>query len=185
MILDLSAIYSTENGEEVKEVHIDMKSFESKMGVFPVLKSEPFRLRLSNVENRQLLVSGRAEVTVGVPCSRCLAQVPVKLDLAVEKAFPIEKAYETGNEAQADGGSGDDGLERQAYVDGRSLDVDRMMYAEMLVAWPMKVLCKEDCKGICSKCGANLNEAQCDCDRHVADQRMAAFQDVFNKFKEV
>ena len=39
-----------------------------------------------------------------------------------------------------------------------NLDVDRLVYLEVLICWPLKVLCKEDCKGICSRCGKNLNE---------------------------
>ncbi|MDD6168654.1 MAG: DUF177 domain-containing protein, partial [Lachnospiraceae bacterium] len=54
-----------------------------------------------------------------------------------------------------------------------------------LVNWPAKVLCKPDCKGICPKCGTNLNLETCDCEQGELDPRMAAFQDVFNKFKEV
>ncbi len=178
MILDISTILSSENGEEEKEVHIDMESFASKMGVFPVLKSKPFTLRLSNVENRQLLIHGETDVTVAIPCDRCLTEVPVKLCLVIDKTVPIERKG-PGEEA-----SGDDPQQRE-YLEGCRLDVERLIYGEMLVAWPMKVLCKEDCKGICEKCGTNLNQTDCGCDRWVPDPRMAAFQDVFNKFKEV
>ena len=49
----------------------------------------------------------------------------------------------------------------------------------------MKVLCKDNCKGICSRCGANLNKGDCGCDTWVPDPRMAAIQDIFKQFKEV
>ena len=63
--------------------------------------------------------------------------------------------------------------------------MDRLIFNEILVNWPAKVLCKSDCKGICPKCGTNLNLATCDCEQGELDPRMAQFQDVFNKFKEV
>ncbi|HAJ39913.1 MAG TPA: DNA-binding protein, partial [Lachnospiraceae bacterium] len=44
---------------------------------------------------------------------------------------------------------------------------------------------KEDCKGICSICGKNLNHGTCDCDHTDLDPRMAQIRDIFNKFKEV
>ena len=44
---------------------------------------------------------------------------------------------------------------------------------------------KDDCKGICSRCGANLNIQTCDCDTTGLDPRMAAIKDIFSKFKEV
>ena len=64
-------------------------------------------------------------------------------------------------------------------------DTNELAKSEILLHWPMKILCKDDCKGLCSKCGADLNYEECGCDRTVLDPRMAAIQDIFNKFKEV
>ena len=69
--------------------------------------------------------------------------------------------------------------------DYRELNLDRMVHDEILVNWPDKVLCRENCKGICPVCGQNLNDKDCGCDRVVLDPRMAKFQDIFNEFKEV
>ena len=63
--------------------------------------------------------------------------------------------------------------------------MDLLIYNEILLDFPMKVLCQEDCKGICSNCGANRNNESCDCKENDLDPRMAAIQDIFNKFKEV
>ena len=79
----------------------------------------------------------------------------------------------------------DEEMEKPDYLIGFELDVDKLVYAEILVNWPMRVLCKDDCKGICKVCGMNLNKGTCSCDSFVPDPRMAAFQDIFNKFKEV
>ena len=49
----------------------------------------------------------------------------------------------------------------------------------------MKVLCSEDCKGICNVCGQNLNEGTCDCEDTGLDPRMSVIRDVFKNFKEV
>jgi uncharacterized protein len=65
------------------------------------------------------------------------------------------------------------------------LDVDCLVVNEILVNWPTKVLCKEDCKGICPVCGKNRNLYDCGCDTVVLDPRMQQFQDVFKDFKEV
>ena len=65
------------------------------------------------------------------------------------------------------------------------MDTDRLVYDEILIGFPMKVLCREDCRGICAVCGANLNEGECGCDRTVPDPRMAVIRDIFNNFKEV
>ena len=184
MILDISAICSNEDKEEIQEVHMGMDALESKMGTFPVVKKEPFELHLSNVENKRLLIQGEMDVTVAIPCDRCLTEVPTALHLVIDKAVTLSSAAPPSMEAERTG-QDDDNLEQLEYMDGYQLDVDRLIYGEILVAWPMKVLCRDDCKGICSKCGANLNETACNCDQTVIDPRMAAFQDVFNKFKEV
>ena len=44
----------------------------------------------------------------------------------------------------------DEGFDESNYIDGYYLDVDKMLYNEILIGWPMKVLCSEDCKGICN-----------------------------------
>ena len=76
-------------------------------------------------------------------------------------------------------------LEEQPYLQGYELDVDQLVCDELLLNLPMKVLCKEDCKGICNRCGANLNRTDCNCDRSSLDPRMSVIMDIFNQFKEV
>ena len=76
-------------------------------------------------------------------------------------------------------------LDETDFVIGYNLDVDKLVYSEILVNWPMKTLCREDCKGICRKWGANLNCKTCSCDSFEPDPRMAAIQDIFHQFKEV
>ena len=75
--------------------------------------------------------------------------------------------------------------EDSSFVDKDSLNVDALVRNELLVQWPIRVLCKDDCKGICSRCGANLNDGACSCDTAELDPRMAAIRDIFSKFKEV
>ena len=75
--------------------------------------------------------------------------------------------------------------EDSSFADKESLYVELLIRNELLVQWPIRVLCKDDCKGICSRCGANLNVQTCDCDTAVPDPRMAAIRDIFSKFKEV
>ena len=71
------------------------------------------------------------------------------------------------------------------YIDGYNLDADKLLFSELLVSMPGKTLCKEDCKGLCLKCGTNLNIKECGCDREVLDPRMSVFKDILNEFKEV
>ena len=135
MIIDISSIVTCENKSLTEKVQIELESFVSRLGEFPIIEKAPIDLQIANIDGGKLRISGTVE----------------DID----------------------------------YLIGFDLDVDKLIYGEILVNWPMKVLCKEDCKGICKVCGMNLNKGDCNCQRTELDPRMAAIQDVFNKFKEV
>ena len=59
------------------------------------------------------------------------------------------------------------------------VDTEELLNEEIIQKWPMKVLCSEDCKGLCLKCGRNLNTGTCECDTFIPDPRMAAIKDIF------
>ena len=174
MIIDISKVVKSINKEVSEEVSIEMNSFESRLGEFPILQKSPVVLHLQNQENKTLFITGSVDITVGIPCGRCLEEVPTHICFDIDKKLDIQDSVLV-----------DDEMEENDYLIGFELDVDKLVYAEILVNWPMKVLCKEDCEGICKVCGANLNKGDCGCQRTELDPRMAAIQDIFSKFKEV
>ena len=174
MIIDISNVVKSMNKEVSKEVSIELSSFESRLGDFPILQRSPVVLTVTNQENKTIFIRGSVDVTVSIPCGRCLEEVPTQICFDIDKKLDI-----------TDGALVDDEMEENDYLIGFELDVDKLVYAEILVNWPMKVLCKEDCEGICKVCGANLNKGDCGCQRTELDPRMAAIQDIFSKFKEV
>ena len=174
MLLDISEVMSVENKEIVKCVPYEQDSFESRLGSFPITKMASIELRIANRENKRLLISGEVSMTVLIPCNRCLEDVVTDIHFNIDKELTLDGAEINDGE-----------IEDTDYLIGFNLDIDKLIYGEILVNWPMKVLCKEDCKGICKVCGMNLNKGNCDCQRTELDPRMAAIQDVFSKFKEV
>lgn len=172
MRVEITNVSSFENKEEVIKVETELNAFESKLGVFPIIQKAPFELHLQNQENEKLLIHGETDVTVALECGRCLTEVPTRIHILIDREVPL-----VPSESEEE--------EEPTYLEGSELDVDKLVYDEILVNWPMKVLCREDCKGICKKCGVNLNFKTCTCDRTELDPRMAAIQDVFNQFKEV
>lgn len=173
MRVELSDIISCENKEVSKQVEIELMSFDSKLGQFPIKKSAPFVLKLTNENNKRLLIQGETKVTIAIPCDRCLEDVDREFSIVIDKELDL-----TGSNEEKS-------MEESNYMIGTSLDVDQLIFGEILVSWPMKVLCREDCRGICKRCGANLNLTECQCQKTEPDPRMAAIQDIFNKFKEV
>ena len=174
MIIDISKVVKSINKEVSEEVSIELTSFESRLGDFPILQKSPVVLTITNQENKTLFIRGAVDITLSIPCGRCLEEVPTQLCFDIDKKLDI-----------TEGALIDDEMEENDYLIGFELDVDKLVYAEILVNWPMKVLCKEDCEGICKVCGANLNKGDCGCQRTELDPRMAAIQDIFSKFKEV
>lgn len=173
MKIELADVISCENKEVSKQVEIELMSFNSRLGEFPIVKKAPFVLNFTNEENKRLFIRGEAEVTIAIPCDRCLNDVDKEFHILIDKELDLTNQEEEKR------------MEETDYMIGTNLDVDKLIFGEILVSWPMKVLCKEDCKGICKRCGANLNITECQCQKTEPDPRMAAIQDIFNKFKEV
>lgn len=164
MILDLKNVMLSENAELSEEAEIGFSSFDTKLGSYPVTEKTNASLHFANRDREKLLITGRAKLTLLMPCARCLQDTPVTIDLEIEKELPLKT-----EEGEAE--------EDEGILNGTELDTDRLIFDELLLNCPMKVLCRDDCKGICPNCGCNLNEKECGCDRTVRDPRMAKFLD--------
>lgn len=175
MQIHLSDISSSEGKCVQKSVPFEMDSITFQLGTFPILAKEPVELIITNTGNRVLELTGSGRITVGIPCDRCLEEVPVDIPLQFQRKLDLKL---TDEERVND-------LDESSYLTGMDLDVDQLVCLEVLMSWPLKVLCKEDCKGICSQCGKNLNDGPCGCIDEPKDPRMAAISDIFSKFKEV
>ena len=174
MNIDVSMITKSINKELTQQADLSLEVFHSRMGDFPIISKAPVELRVRNEENATVFITGMVDIEVIIPCARCLEDVRTPIHFEIDKKLRIEEE-----------GLVDEEMEEPDYLIGFELDVDKLVYAEILVNWPMRVLCKDDCKGICKVCGMNLNKGDCSCQRTELDPRMAAIQDIFNKFKEV
>ena len=120
------------------------------------------------------MVEGSAKFTFVLACDRCLDDVVYSFDLSFQSKI-VAPDY---------AGTDMDDYETD-YMEGYHLNVDKLINNEILLNWPAKILCREDCKGICKVCGKNLNDGACGCDDFVPDPRMAAIKDIMNANKEV
>lgn len=175
MLIDLTGIAKSEEKVIQKEVSYTSDLFISVLGEFPIISKTPLSLTIQNKGNQELQITGKMELTVSIPCGRCLEAVEQQMVLDFVKEADLKLSAADKIEA----------LDEQNYIDGYNLDVDKLVYGELLVNWPIKVLCRDDCKGLCSTCGANRNLQTCDCDSTDLDPRMAKIRDIFSKFKEV
>ncbi|MEY8351955.1 DUF177 domain-containing protein [Lachnospiraceae bacterium 54-53] len=175
MLINLTELFTLEGKEKTYTPDIEMKVYHGPGGDYEVAEAKPVLLRIMNLGGKKLEVEGKAKLTLIIPCDRCLD--PVRVDLAFDIIRMIDLS-ESEEERFED-------LQEQPYVNGYNLDVDQLVCDELILNLPMKVLCSENCKGICNRCGTNLNRETCDCDIRSADPRMAVIQDIFKQFKEV
>ena len=172
MLVDLSDVLTTEGKVWETEVFIGLESFSAKAGTFPITEKSPFRLRVSNLEAGKVRMIGDARLVLKTECDRCLTDVLTEVKISVDR---IAVSPDVESEEEED----------RQFMEDYQLDVDALVQSEMIVNWPFKILCKEDCKGICPKCGQNLNMGMCGCDTFVPDPRMAVLKDIFESNKEV
>ncbi len=105
-----------------------------------------------------ILLRGNLQGELIYTCSRCLDVFAEPLNLAFEiflkgsqTAVPDEERELTGEELNED------------YISGEELDLDIYLREQILLALPLKPLCRPECAGLCWRCGANLNRESCSC----------------------
>lgn len=134
---------------------------------YPVKGQGEITLTVVNTGKNEVSVKAQGQIEIEASCDRCLKPVIVKLVIDREEVI-TEKDI-------TDPQPGD----QISFLDGYELDTDVLIEDTCISEMPPKVLCKEDCKGLCLVCGADLNEGDCGCDRFVPDPRMAAFGEAF------
>lgn len=117
--------------------------------------AEPLKVQLgAQSVGEGVLVRGRMSTRLAQECRRCLAAVPVEVDDEVTLLFePLD------DEDQGD-------LDGEVYPlpeRGDRLELGPALREELLLRVPEFVVCSEECRGLCPRCGANLNETECDC----------------------
>ena len=156
MLIDLSKLLTHEGKQQQVEIFPSGDTFSCELGEFSYGEKEPVKLTIKHKENQILNISAKGQV-------------------AYDEEIDMKLSEEERIEA----------LDESSFIQNKELDTDKLLHNEVLINWPMRVLCKEDCKGICSRCGANLNQGSCDCDTADLDPRMAVISDIFKNFKEV
>ena len=125
------------------------------------------------LDGNEVFVNGHVETRAQVECDRCLQPIktPVNTDFALE--------YMTGSEYESGGTAELTEAEMSVSVfDGKAIDVDEVVKEQILLAVPTRMLCREDCKGICPECGKDLNTGECQCVKEDIDPRWAALKNL-------
>lgn len=117
------------------------------------------------------LVSGNISMVLTLTCTRCLTPFAYRLATDFSEEFI---SITEPDAAEKDSYLMD---ELPIYV-ADILDLTELITESIMLAIPMKAVCKTDCKGICSECGQLLNEKMCRCDQKKPDPRLAVLADL-------
>ncbi len=131
-------------------------------------------------KGEQVRLRGTISTEVELLCDRCAAPRSAPLAVEFDTSF-IPQEVEAGKEENVELLADDLGL--SAY-EGDAVDLDELVREQILLALPSRHLCREDCKGLCPTCGADLNAEACSCEQRGVDPRWAALADWKNKDRE-
>ena len=121
-----------------------------------------------------VIVRGTARAVIESPCARCLKPTETDVTAEVEEAFIRDQ----GQEREAD----DD----QYMYSGHVLELDDAVRTALLLELPSRILCKEDCRGLCDQCGADLNIHECSCQKDLNHRNpFSALASLLNEDEEV
>jgi len=127
--------------------------------------ARPIQVDLNLVpEGDGIKLSGRLQGAVSVPCSRCVQEFVLDLDETID--FVLLEPLPADTPEEIDLTSED--LETEFY-DGVTIDVDHIVREQIFLALPQRPLCRQECKGLCPGCGADLNEKSCRCEKKETD----------------
>ena len=128
-------------------------------------------------KGEEVRLRGRIKTEVELLCDRCLAPARSPLEVEFDTSF-IPQEAEAAKAENVELLAEDLGL--SAY-DGEAVDLDELVREQILLAIPSRRLCREDCKGLCPKCGADLNAGHCACEQAEVDPRWAALAGLKDK----
>ena len=163
--MNLTEIFNQENKKEELQMPFPFKEFQGET----IHNSPEMKLTMENIGKGKALISGKAELEFVLLCDRCLKPVKQQVELDFEREVLAPELI-----------TDDDTKEDQHFVEDYEMDIEALLLEELQLSWPSKILCDDDCKGICKKCGKNLNEGTCECDDFVPDVRLANLMDIFN-----
>ena len=149
--IELEPIYNNEGAVFDFEFSLDFSDYPYNGG-FPF--REPVRVS-GQVKNSTGIVTlkAKAEFTLSLTCDRCAQALTRSFCVPVDHTLVTEVNDETNDEL--------------IVTDTFRYDVEPLITEDIILYLPTKIICRDDCAGICSRCGKNLNEGPCNCEKET------------------
>ncbi len=123
-------------------------------------------------------VAGEFSATLELLCARCLEPVVREVQRSFDLLYRPQGSDAGHDELSVTQAEADIG-----YYTGDGVLLEDVLREQVLLAVPLKVVCNEECKGLCPRCGKNLNQGACACPAPEADERWSALKDLKDKLK--
>jgi uncharacterized protein len=118
-------------------------------------------------------LEGTARTELELSCGRCLE--PFRIP--IESQFDMRYLPESQSSGEGEREIAEEDLDTSFYRDDQ-IDLNEVLREQFYLALPMKPLCQEDCRGLCPKCGTNLNTGTCTCATQWEDPRLAPLRNL-------
>ena len=115
-----------------------------------------------------LVMKGLITTCIHGTCDRCAADFDREMEIPIDAVLVTELANEENED------------EWVFPLEGDSADLEDIVRTTFVLNMDSKLLCSDDCKGLCCRCGKNLNDGPCDCQKEI-DPRLAALKQLLNK----
>jgi uncharacterized protein len=116
-------------------------------------------------------IRGNVSTTVLIDCTRCLEPVEQAIDIDFDDVFVDPNDTPASPEVILS----EDQLDEAIAPEGK-VDLTEVVREQILLALPYQLFCREDCKGLCPKCGGNRNLIDCKCEENEIDPRWSALK---------
>ena len=123
--------------------------------------------------SRFVEAAGLLRTTVRLSCGRCLGDFSRPLTVDFKATFTSEAEAPDEREEEADIELTPEAIDLFRFH-GREIDLTEAIQEQILLSLPLKPLCREECRGLCPRCGEDLNRGACGCEGQAVDPRFAA-----------
>ncbi len=131
-------------------------------------------------KNRDLHIGGRVRTILRCRCARCASEFEQEVAARFELSYlPQPAGAKENEEIELRYDDMDIG-----FYDGVRFDVDLMVAEQIELSLPMKLVCREECRGLCYRCGRDLNEGPCGCVPDERDPRLSVLLEFRKKMNE-
>ena len=173
MLINISDVLTKPYQTVDEKVDLKLEQCDLGFGSFAVYHLEPVHVVVEHLGDKEYNVFIETKMNLNMCCDRCLGEVGVQLNIQGSRHISLECSDADGAEE----------FDPANFIEGFNLDLEQFLLSELILSWPTKVLCDEECAGLCSVCGSSKSNGSCDCEDTSLDPRMSVVRDLFKNIE--